>query len=261
MILTMSTVGEQPRVQRVHYYKKGLPESEPIDDIFSNSVFLEDDWNGQRLWLEMIVVEIDKSDNERGPTIDAFGDLAAKFGAVFPVLIPFAFIAKPVLKVVDRLHNALRKDDEVLRVPFSLYNYAGPGVAPLQEGYYVLFARHIDNPKRYRLDLNSGFVMDGNDHSDISYVVFSVRRGLDASPKFEISQSVARLLSQMGGEGQSAKESVDFLIETLTSYDNFRKLKRYMALKAKNENELTKEERDLIERIETIEELRPFISS
>ena len=261
MILTRAALGDQPRVRRVHFYRKGLPDRDPIDDIFSETIFTAEDWRGDRLWLEIIVVEIDKSDNERSTAIDTFGNLAAKFGSVFPAMIPYTFAVKPVLKVVDRLDSALRKNDDVLRVPFSLHQDAGPGVAPLQEGYYVLFANHISNAARYKLDLNNGFIMDGNGHPDISYVVFAVKRGVRNGPKFEASQKVARLLSQMDDGGPSAKDTVDFLIDTLTSYDNFKKLRRFEELSEKDPALLTDEEKALMERIKEIEELKPFVGS
>ena len=84
LVLTKSSLGNQPFVERIHYYEQEVPKGRPICNMFADNVFVTDDYNGNdRLWLELNVLEIDTDTGERKAGIKAFQSLAAMAGAVF----------------------------------------------------------------------------------------------------------------------------------------------------------------------------------
>jgi hypothetical protein len=227
--------------------------------MFADTVFITDDYDGiSRLWLELLVVEVDTESGERKAAVQAFQSLAAKAGAVFPVMLPYAFAASAVTGVLEKLVAALEQDKNVIKVPFSLYpGKPRPGKAPLQEGAYVAFA-HPEDPAEYRLHSN-GLLTSGNGPSAVSYAVFDVSPTEEPSPRYVVSQKVATLLTQMKkGNPASAMSTIDFLDDTLTQYSNFRKLERYLELKNKK-GARTGEEKALMEHLAGVDALKPFL--
>ena len=76
LVLTKSSLGEQPFVERIHYYEEEVPKGKPIRNMFADNVFVTDDYNGiDRLWLELNVVEVDTDTGERKAAIKAFQSL------------------------------------------------------------------------------------------------------------------------------------------------------------------------------------------
>jgi hypothetical protein len=258
LVLTRSSLGEQPLVERVHFYEEEVPKGKPIRNILANTVFLTDDYNGKdRLWLELNVIEVDTDTGERKAAVQAFQSLAVTAGAVFPALVPYSFGASAVIGVVEKLVGALEKDTDVVKVPFGLYpGEPQPGRAPMQAGTYVVFAQPQD-PGQYKLHAN-GLLTSSDKPSDVSYAVFNLTPAKEVSPKYVVKQKVATLLTQLRtGNPNSPLPTLDFLTETLNQYTNFTKLDRYLKLKAKGE--LTDQESTLMREIEQNEALKPFL--
>lgn len=258
LVLSRSSMGEQPLVERIHFFEEEIPKGHPIKHMLAENVFINDDYNGiDKLWLELDVLEIDTDTGERKAAVKAFQSLAATAGAVFPAILPYAFGASAAVGVIEKLVSALEKDKHVVRVPFAMYPGAPrPGRAPLQAGTYVAFAKPQD-PLGFRLHAN-GLLTTDNTTSEVSYVVFEMAPVRQASPKFLASQKVATLLTQMQqGNPHSALSTIDFLTDTLTQYGNYKKLNRYLELKSKET--LTKEEKALLVEIGKIEALKPFL--
>ena len=258
LILTRSSLGEQPFVERIHFYEEEIPKGKPINNLFADTVFITDDYSGtDRLWLELNVLEIDTDSDERKAAINAFRSLAATAGAVFPVVASFAFAASSVVSVVDKLFSAFAKDKDVVKVPFALHpGNPRPGKAPLQAGTFVVFSQPQD-PAKYKLESNGSLTLNGQ-APDVSYAVFNISPQPQVSPNFVLSQKVATLLTQIHvGNPNSAKGTMEFLDNTLSEYSNFIKLKRYLELKKKAN--LTEGEKSLMEHIAQLEELAPFL--
>ena len=258
LVLSKSSMGEQPLVERIHFFEEEVPKGHPIKHMLAENVFIADDYNGiDKLWLEIDVLEIDTDTGERKAAARAFQSLAATAGAVFPAILPYAFGASAVVAVVEKLVAALEKDTHVVRVPFAMYPDAPrPGRAPLQAGTYVAFAQPQD-PSDFKLYAN-GLLTASNKTSEVSYAVFDVAPVKQVSPKFVTSQKVATLLTQMQqGNPHSALATIDFLTDTLTQYGNFAKLNRYLELKCKEQ--LSDEERALLAAIKKMDVLKPFL--
>jgi hypothetical protein len=260
LLLTKSSLGAQPEVERIHYYEEGVAAGKPLKNLLANSVFVTDDYNGKdRLWLEMNVLEIDTDTGERKAAIQAFQGLAATAGAVFPAAVPYAFGVSAAVTVVEKLVSALERDEKVVKVPLSLHaDEPSPGRAPLQVGSFIAFSQPVD-PEKFRLDKNgSVFQRANNKPSEVSYCVFSVRPESEVVPEYVLNQKVATLLTQIkNGNKNSAQGTIAFLQDTLAQYSNFKKLQRYRGLIAKVSP--SDEEKALIDELGGLEELKPFL--
>lgn len=260
LVLSRSSLGERPQIERVHYYEEEIPTGTPIRNLLAESVHVCDDYNASdRLWLEMNVVEADSvAKADRDALVSAFQSLATTAGAVFPAVLPYAFGASTLAKILGNLVSAIERDTHVIKVPISLYpGDPRPGRAILREGAYVIFSRAV-NPEKYTLQPN-GLLDSENPDKEISYVVFDISRVKRATPAFVMNQKIATLLTQLkrGSEGRTAKATIEFLSETMSAYDNYQKLNRYLELSEKET--LTDEEKSLMKRIKSVRELKDFL--
>lgn len=99
LVLSKTSMGEEPLVERIHFFEEEVPKGHPIKHMLAENLFIADDYNGiDKLWLEINVLEIDTNTGERKAAVKAFQSLAATAGAVFPAILPYAF--GPVLQWV-----------------------------------------------------------------------------------------------------------------------------------------------------------------
>jgi len=260
LVLTRASLGDQPRVERVHFYEEEVEKSKPIRNLFASLMYLSDDYSGtDRLWLELDVMEIDTDTGERKAAVQAFEAMAATAGAVFPAAIPYGMAASAVLKVAEKLVSALEDDEKVVRVPVAFHpGKARPGRAPFQSGTFVAFSREIAEPGKYVLKPDGTLTANGK-APDVSYIVFDVVPEAVPRPSFVTSQKVATLLTQLRDKNRnSMRSTVEFVTDTVEAYANFQKLNRYVELKQKG-SDASQEELDLIKKIEAIDALRPFL--
>lgn len=258
LVLTRVSLGEQPLVDRIHFYEDDIPVGKPIRSMFADNVFITDDYSGRdRLWIELNVLEIDTDSGERKMATAAFQSLAATAGAVFPAILPYTFAANAGVVVVEKLVSALEKNERVIKFPFSLYpGELRLGMAPLQEGTYVVFSQPRD-PIRYKLQPNGLLSLAGKT-ATVSYVVFNVSAQPQTSPSFVLNQKIATLLTQINsGNSNSTKGTIDFLTSTVQQYLNYQKLQRYLEIKTKADP--SSKEKELLAAIEKIDAIKPFL--
>jgi hypothetical protein len=257
LILSKSSLGSQPAVERIHFYSDNISVGRPIKNLFSNSIHICEDYSGtERLWFELNVTEIDTKNEKRKEAIDAFRTLAITAGAVFPAVIHYAFAAGAAASLVNSIYSAFKENIPVIKAPIALFpGETQYGEAPLQSGTYVTFATPVDEPS-FKM-LKNGTLETDNHVSKVSYIVFNVSPNKRVNPDFVMSQKIATLLTQIRSGQNSMKSTIEFLNETLTDYSNFRKLRRYRDLKDKAA--LTDEEKSLIAEIEKIADLKPFL--
>lgn len=259
LILSKSSLGEQPLVDRIHFYEEEIPKGKPIQNIFADTVYVAEDYSGlDRLWLELNILEIDTDTGERKAAVKAFQTLAVTAGAVFPVFVPHAFAASAVVTVVEKLFSALERDKNVIKVPFALFpGEPRPGKAPFQAGTYVAFSQPQDASK-FKLESSGLLSVNGKPPADVSYAVFNISPQKQVSPSFVTNQKIATLLTQLKtSPGDTIRNSLDFLNDTLTAYSDFTKLKRFLQLKGKKD--LTDDEKTLMDQISKLESLKPFL--
>jgi hypothetical protein len=261
LLTTSSSLGEAPKVQRVHYYADEIKARTVLKNFYAETMFLCDDYSGtDRLWLELKVVEVDTDTGERKTLTNAFSKLAAGLGAVFPVVMPYAALASGVAGAVKTLIDALEKNVSAIECAIALYPPDRPDAGmPLQTGTYAVFSQEVDGTE-YQFE--PGLTLRRVDGKDVSvaYAIFTIEAVKSVSPKWIISQKVATLLTQIAqGNDNSAAGAIDFLMDTLQQYSNFKDLKRYADLKAKDPTKLTDDEKQLMEQIAKREELKPFL--
>lgn len=261
LLTTSSSLGEAPKVQRVHFYAEEIKAKTVLKNFFAETIFICDDYSAtDRLWLELKILEIDTDTGERKALTNAFSKIAAVAGSVFPVAMPYAALASGVAAAIDKLVSALEKNVSAIECPIALYPPDRPDAGmPLQTGTFVVFSQEVDGTEyRFEPGLTVSRV-DGN-YVDVAYALFTVEAVKSVSPKWVISQKVATLLTQIEqGNENSAAGTIDFLTDTLQQYSNFKDLQRYADLKTKETAKLTAEEIHLMEQIAKREELKPFL--
>ena len=262
MVISRTAMGESPKVERVHFYEEEVPEGRPIRNVLADSMYVADDYDGtSKLWLEVDLVEIDRDAGDRKAAVQDFHSLAATAGAVFPAALPYTFAASATLGVVEKLVAALERDTHVVKVPFALYpGRPRIGRAVFQEGVYVAFARPVE-PGGYALSENGLLKKDGL-ASPVSYVAYEIVRQKFVSPNYVMSQKVATLLTQLHqGNSSVARATISFLNDTISKFSSYRKLERYLDLRARQAagEALSDEEKALMGEIAAIPELSRFL--
>lgn len=261
LLTTSSSLGEAPKVQRVHFYAKEIKAKTVLKNFFAETMFVCEDYSAtDRLWLELKVLEIDTDTGERKSLTNAFSKLAAVAGSVFPVAMPYAALASGVATAIEKLTSAMEKNVSAIECPIALYPPDRPDAGmPLQTGTFVVFSQEVDGTE-YQFE--PGFTLkrvDGKE-IDVAYAIFTIEAVKSVSPKWVISQKVATLLTQIDqGNDNSAAGTIDFLTDTLQQYSNFIGLQRYAELKSKDPAKLTDEEKELMEQIAKRDELKPFL--
>jgi hypothetical protein len=261
LLTTSSSLGESPKVQRVHFYAEEIKPQTVLKTFFAETMFVCEDYSAiDRLWLEMKVLEIDTDTGERKALTNAFNALAAVTGSVFPVAMPYAALASGVATAIEKLISAIEKNVCALQCPIALYPPDRPDAGmPLQTGTFVVFSREVEGAA-YQFE--PGFVIkrvDGKE-VDVAYAIFTVEAVKGVSPNWVISQRVAKLLTQIEqGNDYSAAGTIDFLTDTLQQYSNFKDLQRYAELKSRDLKQLTAEEKQLMAHIAKRDELKPFL--
>lgn len=261
LLTTSSSLGEAPRVQRVHFYGEEIKKKTVLKNFFADTMFVCNDYSGtDRLWLELKVLEIDTDTGERKVLTNAFSKLAVVAGSVFPVVMPYAALASGAVTAIEKLISGIEKNVSAIECPIALYPPDRPDAGmPLQTGTFVVFSREVDGTE-YRFE--PGFKISRVDGKevDVAYALFIVEAVKRVSPNYVISQKVATLLTQIDqGNENSAAGAIDFLTDTLQQYSNFKDLQRYADLKSKDPANLTEEEKQLMEQIAKRDELKPFL--
>ena len=79
--------GSAPIVERVDYYKEELEAQKAIGPFFGRSIHVCEDYDGdESLDLELKILEIDEDLGDREEVANAFSQVAATAGAVFPAI-------------------------------------------------------------------------------------------------------------------------------------------------------------------------------
>lgn len=264
LLTTSSSLGEAPKVQRVHFYGEEIKAKTVLKNFFAETMFVCQDYSAtDRLWLELKVLEIDTDTGERKALTNAFNKLAVVAGSVFPVAMPYAALASGVATAIEKLISALaalEKNVSALECPIALYPPDRPDAGmPLQTGTFVVFSQEVDGTE-YQFEPGLTVKRVDGKEVDVAYALFTVEAVKSVSPKWVISQKVATLLTQIEqGNDNSTAGSIDFLTDTLQQYSNFKDLERYAELGSKDPAKLTEEEKQLMEQIAKRDELKPFL--
>ena len=263
LVTAWTSLGEQPKVQRVHYYEENLLQGQTLENFLASTAHVCDFYSGSdRLWLELDIREIDTDAGERAALLSAFTNLAATAGAVFPQVLPYAAAASGLAGVLGKLFSALERDEAAIRYATALYGPDRPNDPPLQTGRYVVFANPVDGAERYKLQRNLELVRTApaDAPADVAYAVFSVDAVKTVAPSYLVSQRVATLLTQLDlGNPNTPQVLVEFLNDTLDQYSNFKDLERFRQLSSKDRAAWTQAEKDWVDGLYARNDLLPFL--
>jgi hypothetical protein len=254
MVVTKFQVEDEPPVERLLFLERGT-ELGWHDDFFNDVVLTTGDFTGGRLTLRVQVYDVDGI--EQGLT-DSVQQLSEQAAVLFPQQALYAGLATFAAETLVKLVNTIDDHDEILddRVTLEVAE-PGTGHKLLQPGYFVCSGTPVDADRRLGGESPRLRAPDGAAHEDGSYAVLEVQRTQLGDRRFEIDQKAAKLLAELHGKGQSGRPSISFLRETLDAYTSFRRLERARELQSRDD--LTEDERRLLEELRSDEELAPYL--
>jgi hypothetical protein len=254
IVVTKTRFGSEPPVKRLHYLER---EVDPgwKGTFFHDVLVSIRDFSDKRLTLQVQVYDVD---GVPPWLVERVKDLAPVAGVVLPPLAPVSELpemsGEKLLQLVDDVddHNAvidrqitLEKDPQDDRQP------------RLQPGYLVCFDDAAADGE-YELGADRKVYTPDGTAYDGNYAVLRLERESVEKRERELTQKAAKLMSELDGKGQSdEKAAVDFLLDTMESYDNFTKLKRARELQAKDNR--TEAERELLEDLKSIDEINELL--
>lgn len=238
-IVSSYQFGTDPKVEKIHFMQNGTPPGY-VNDFLNRRILSVGDFKdlNECLTLNIRIYDIDKTDTR---FVDMAKELADNVIAAVPVLYQYSVPLKvatdsmdSIFKLVDDLDPHDRIIDERLDLEATKSGTKHP---LLQQGYYVIFRNEVNSEKARYLKLigNQLKVMtsSGNEFVDCSYAIIEVQKELRVNPQDEIDEKVAKLASELSGNGQSGKAAIEFLRDTMKYYNNFKKLERATELQKK----------------------------
>jgi hypothetical protein len=254
MIVTKFQIGDEPPVERLLFMEK---DTEPgwHDDFFNDVVLSTGDFTGERLTLRLQVYDVDHIDREFVESVRRLSEQAA---ILFPQQALYAglvnFAAGPLVELVNNVDD----HDQILDERVTL-EVAEPGTGHklLQPGYFVCTREPVEADLRLGGESVRLRDAEGSAYEGGSYAVLELQREELGDRRFEIDQKAAKLLAELHGKGQSGQPSISFLRDTLDAYTKFRKLERARELQSRDD--LTEDERRLLEELRSNEALNPYL--
>lgn len=259
MIVSTFQFGSEPPVQRLHFLQDNVKLGWQ-GDFFNDVILALRDFNvtNNVLKLRIQVYDMDGVDET---LIQAIGNVSQSVAVAFPYLGPYAaavsFGVPALLKLVDNIDQHDRIIDERLTLEIS---EPEKGHQLLQPGYFVCFKEPVEEGLYLRSDMRVLQPDQKSPFKKLSYTVLEVDRAFHAHRDWEIDQKAAKLIAELNGKGQSGKAALEFLRETLDTYDKYRRLERAYELQAKaKEGALSEAEVQLLQEIKGDEKLAPFL--
>lgn len=293
LIATTFQTGKQPEVQRLH---KFLPKQEIgwVGSFFKSVVYSSEDFTNAKITLRPQVYDIDDH-KDIVENVSSLSTIAESVSGFFPVISPYVALATTAAKALSSLIHKLDKNEKIIDPkgePLSLHvtdEYTGFNL--LQTGHWIYFNKPQSNGLKITKTMKI-LNKEEKNFKDCSYAIYSIMNEHVNEPDWEINQKVATLLSELEGKGRSGEVSIKFLRETLGGYTNYNKLNRVLDLEKKkkhaepiqaelkelqknpsaNEDEIKKlkerlektfsvEEKELLKKLKSDENIRNFLPS
>ncbi len=250
IIVTKTRFGSEPPIQRLHYLER---EVEPgwKSSFFHDVLVSLRDFSDKRLTLTVQVYDVD---GVPPWLIERVSDLAPMSEIVLPALAPVAELPNMSGEKLLQLVDSVDDHDPIIDQQITLEMEDRDARQPiLQPCYLVCFEGSVPDGK-YELGDNRQVHTADGDLYDGNYAVFSLEREQYEKRDRELSQKASKLMRELNGKGQSdEKAAVDFLLDTMESYDNYTKLQRAKELQAKDN--LTEAEQNLLADLRSIDEV------
>lgn len=292
LIATTFQTGKQPEVQRLH---KFLPKQEIgwVGSFFRSVVYSSGDFKNAKITLRPQVYDIDDH-KDIIENVSSLSTIAESVSGFFPVISPYMALATTAAKALSSLIHKLDKNEKIIDPkgePLSLNvtdEYTGFNL--LQTGHWIYFNK--PQSKGLKITPTMKILKDNENFQDCSYAIYSIMNEQVNEPDWENNQKIATLLSELEGKGRSGEVSIKFLRETMKGYTNYNKLNRILDLEKRkkhaepiqakleelqkdpltNKDEIKKlkeklgktfsdEEKDLLMRLKSDENIKNFLPS
>lgn len=266
LILTKTSLGSKQAVRQVHFWQEEIKQGTLIENILSGTVFATIDYPGDPLQIEFQITEVDTGQNTYTGVTQSLGTVISLLGGAFPVLAFYTPYARAIIEPFGKLLDKLERDDQILAKKTRFLLNTGNlrrGDLPLQAGDYVIFTKPVRGAAYYmsddgtvhpRRDIPSGPKLE-----NISYLSFSIYPEMLVGPEFIIGQQLETLLEQLRFNEGSRGETFEFLIATMTAYNDMKQLNRYLEIFKKPEAKRTPEEKALLEKIANNPNISPYL--
>jgi len=265
-IVSNHQFGTDPRVEKIHFMQNNTPLGY-VSDFLNRRILAVKDFKDldECLTLNLRIYDIDETDTK---FVDMTKELANNAIAAVPVLYQYTVplkVASEAIESISKLVDNLDPHDEIIdeRIDLEAAN-EGTKHTLLQQGYYIIFQKEVtlESARYLKLVGSQPKVLgpDGNEFNGCSYAVIEVQKEFRLSPQEEIDEKVSKLASELSGNGQSGKAAIEFLRDTMKSYNNFKKLQRANELKNKGENNLSAAERKRLNDLLADEDIRGYLT-
>jgi len=263
LITTSYQFGTDPKVEKIHFMEKDANLGY-FDNFRNRRILAMRDFKDldESLMLDIKIYDIDKMDSD---FLAASKNLANSAIASIPVLYQYSIplnMAAGVIESGFKMLDELDPHDSIIdeHIDFDA-SEAGTVHSLLQQGYYVIMrdrmtARDVRYLKLVGDELRL-FRSDMSEFEACSYVIIEVSKTFKLSPVEEIDEKAAKLASELSGKGQSGKAALEFLRDTMKTYENFRKLERIKELSQRSV--LTPSEKTLLEDLKKDPEIADYI--
>ena len=224
--------GNEPTAERIHFFRKDVPEKSVHENLESEHILAIQDYNSNnRLWLSIGITEVDKGLTNDDSLSDTIRGVAQSFGAVFPTILPFSGIASNLIQLLKKVGEDSKKNIEVFRSQIDLYHKSA-AEGTLRYGAYVFFNEDVQGAqyklRDYKLELAA------NEHGrEIlhDYAVVKIVPGVvnsGNSDELLDNQQLATARSKI-----DSPEHLDSLRRIIKYARERQELERYYNLKAK----------------------------
>ncbi|MGC1306584.1 MAG: hypothetical protein WA885_05095 [Phormidesmis sp.] len=240
LVRTFVRYGDEPKTETINFFGMGVSAESFVENLEYEHVFSRQDFSeNARVWIALEILEVDKG-LEKESISAGLGKMRARFGAIFPALIPFATVAGVAVNAISGLQT-LRKsasqNKKILSSQLDLYAKAvSGGDAPLRCGAYVFFNEELQGVQ-YRL--GSGFKLKRAAEKDKNvpilhdYAVIKITKGFINSgkdPKEILKhQELAKVLSQEdeGASEEQRSAHFDFLAQLVENANKIKDIDYY----------------------------------
>lgn len=272
IITSKHAVGSKPPVDKIHFYKDHFPSKKFVGASFHPIIYATNDFrtDAEEITLQLRIYDEDGlSDSEKKGIESAIGSATAAAAIAFPAFAPIAGLTSGVgsalVGLIDNLNNHDKIIDGIIRL--AINRPADRGYDLLQPGFYVCFADDVDAGNLFLGNDRKLYLLPPDPSSQPSeflahsYVIIRVDRTYLLQSDLAIDEKAATLLSEIeAGKQQATSSALSFLRETLTAYNNFRRLQRYTELKNKGAK-ITQDEQALVDEMKKDPTLSPYLPS
>lgn len=268
VIATKFRIGKKPPVSKLHYYKRNCPAEHWENVVFHPEVYATEDFREStgEIGLQLFVYDEDglrPSEQEKMASAITAGTSAAAIA--FPAIAPYAGLASGIINSLTTVVSKLDEHDQIVnaKIKLAVNRPDNQGFDHLQPGFLICFNGAVSASNLVLGEDKKLYYKDGSKYKHYqhrSYAVLRVDRAGTMAPDFERNQKLATLLTEIeNGKNGGAKSALNFLEETMESYQNFKRLQRYTELKTKQSK--SDEETQLQSELESDPALAPFIQS